>query len=73
MTNAVGKFLIDIAENPLGAPIHGLLLIILLVASVMLVGRLEETHVLKYLVAGAATPFIVLNALFAPAVRVAFG
>ena len=73
MTKAVYKLLIDLTQNPMGAPIQGLLLLILLVTGVMLVGRLEETHAWKYVAAGAAAPFIVLNALFAPVVRAAFG
>ena len=73
MTNAFKGSLTDFGEDPGSEVAVGLLLLILVVASVALVVRLDETRHWKYLVAGAGAPFFVLNAVLAPILRLAYG
>ena len=69
----LNQLLTSLEQNWMGIAVLVLLLFFAVRLSVTLVLKLDETSPLKYLVAGAAGPFIVLNTFGEGVIRVIWG
>ena len=72
-STSVFTFLTDLVQNPQGAVSSGVGILFITVLSVALVERLDETHVWKYFIVGAAAPLIVYRVLVGNVVQQIFG